>query len=100
MGVLGTNFTDLWAYHCHAVTLPGVACVVIVMVFFSDGEMKWLFDGGDDVCIKKRLHLLNHFSGDVALFGCCWHDAASVLRADVVALAVELGGIMNGEEDF
>ena len=70
------------------------------MVGFSDGEMRWLLDGCDDVSIKQRLHFIDHSSGNIALFCRCGHDATSVLGADVVALTVELSRVVNREEDF
>jgi hypothetical protein len=71
-----------------------------MVIGFSDGEMRWLFDGCDDVSIKQWLHLIDDSSGNVALFSCCWHNATSVLSAYVVALAVELGWVVNSEENF
>jgi hypothetical protein len=62
--------------------------------------MRWLFDGCDDVSIKQWLHLIDDSSGNVALFSCCWHDATSVLRTNVVALSVKLSWVVNGEEHF
>ena len=100
MGVLGTNLANFWTDNSHAVALCRIACVVVMVIGFSDGEMRWLFDGCDDVSIKQWLHFINHSSGSIALFSSCRHDATSVLSAYVVALAVELGWVVNGEEHF
>ncbi len=100
MGVLGANLANFWAANSHAVALGWVASIVVVMIGFSDGEVRWLLDGCDDVSIKQRLHFIDHSSGNVPLFRRCWHDATSVLCANVVALTVELGWVVDGEEHF
>ena len=56
--------------------------------------------GGHDISIKQWLHFFNHSTGNVALFGGGWHDTTAVLCANVVALAIELCRIMNGEKDL
>lgn len=57
--------------------------------------------GGDGRAKQLVLrHLADHVVGHLAVLGVVVIDAAAVLRAHIVALAVEGGGVVGVEEDF
>lgn len=96
--MLLSNFRKFGCHHSSAIALVGVACVVIMMFFLGDGEVGRFLNGGDDRLIVMRLHGVKYRMGNNALPFVQRHDARAVLRADVVSLAVELSGVMNGEK--
>ena len=98
VGVLRTNFGDFWTYDGRTVSLVGVSCVVIMMLFLGDEEVDWLFERGDDWIVVDVAHVGDHGFGRGPLFLGKGHDAGAVLRTDVVALAIELGWVVNREE--
>ena len=98
--MFGTNLGDLRANNGRTVALVGVSCVVIVVLLLSDQEVDGFLQGGDNGLVVDVGHVGNHRLGRGSLFIRKRHDAGTVLRPDVVALAVELGGVVNREEDL
>ena len=100
MSVLGSHLGDFWTHDGRTVALVGVASVVVVVFLLSDEEIDGFFDGGHDRLVVDVAHIGDHALSFGSLFFSERHDAGSVLGADVVALAVELGRVMDGEEDL
>ena len=98
--MLGTNLGDLRANDGGTVALVGVSCVVIVVLLLSDQEVDGFLQGGDNGLVVDVGHVGNHRLGRGSLFIRKRHDAGTVLRPDVVALAVELGRVVHREEDL
>ena len=98
--MLGTNLGDLRANDGCAVALVGVSCIVVMVFFLGDEEVERLLKGGDDGVVVDVAHVGNHGLCRGSLFFRKWHDARAVLRPDVVALAVELGRVVDREEDL
>src|SRR5262249_52846031 len=73
--------------------------LVIVLGFVEDGSG---LDFGDDGRTPDSfgVQLADHFLRSGALRLIEEEDGGTVLRADVVPLAIESCGVMNGEEDF
>jgi len=100
VGVLGSHLGDFWTHHGRTVALVGVASVVVVVFLLSDEEIEGFFNGGHDGLVVDVAHVSDHGLSLSSLFFSERHDAGPVLGADVVALAVELGRVMDGEEDL
>ena len=98
MSVLGTNLGDLWPYNGRAVALVGISCVVVVVFLLSDEEVDWLFEGGNDRLVVDIAHVGDDGHSFGSLFFGKRHDARTVLGADIVALTVELGRVVDGKE--
>ena len=96
--MLGTNLDDLRANNGCTVTWR-VSCVVVVVLLLGDPEVDGFLQGGDDRVVVDVAHVGDHGLGRGSLFG-KRHDAGPVLRADVVALTVELGRVVDREEDL
>ncbi len=100
MGVLGSYFGDFRTNHGSAVALVGVSGVVVVVLFLSDNEVCRLFERGDDGVVVDIAHVGDHGLRRSPLFLRKRHNARAVLRSDVVALSIELRGVVHSEEDF
>ena len=98
MSVLGTNLGDFWSHNRCTVALEGVSCVVVVVFLFGDHEVNRFLERGHDGVVVDVAHVGDHGLGFGTLFIGKRHDAGAVLRPDVVALPVELGRVMDGEE--
>ena len=69
------------------------------MVFlFRDEEMDGFLNGRHDGVVVDVAHVGNRRLGGHPLVLGEWHDAGTVLRANVVALTVELGRVVDGKE--
>jgi len=71
-----------------------------MMVFFGKREMFGFFESRYDWAVVVSLHSFDDNLGGQRLLLGRWHDAASILSANIVALAVELGRVVHSEEDF
>ena len=100
VGVLGTNLRNFRSHDGRAVALVGVSSVVVVVLLLSDQEVERLLNGGDNGVVVHVAHVGDHGLGRGSLFIGKRHDAGPVLRADIVALPVELGRVVDGEEDL
>ena len=98
MSVLGSHLGDFWSHNRCTVALEGVSSVVVMVFLLSDEEIDGFFDGGHDRLVVDVAHVGDHGLGFGTLFIGKRHDAGAVLRPDVVALPVELGRVMDGEE--
>ena len=89
-------------HHKCAVPRIGVVRKVVLVVGLGRAVvLQWLHLGGDGRAKQLVLrHLADHGVGDLAVFGVVVVDAAAVLRAHIVALAVEGGRVVGVEEDF
>ena len=98
--MLGSDLGDFRSHDGCAVALVRVAGVVVMVLFFSDDEVGWLFERGHDGFVVHVAHVGDHGLGRGSLFLSERHDAGPILGSDVVALSVELRGVMHGEEDL
>jgi hypothetical protein len=93
---------DLGGDHKLAVWLKRVIGKVFLVVVFGKKEVcRWL-QGGDNWTWPgaRRVEFGNHLFGFMMLVFRGVEDHRAILRAHVVALAVQRGGIMNGKENF
>ena len=100
VGVLGSHLGNLRAHNGGTVALVGVSGVVVMVFLLSDEEIDGLFDGGHDGIVVDVAHVGDHGLGLDPLVIGKRHNAGAVLRPDVIALTVELGRVVNGEEDL
>ena len=96
------EFLHLGAHHKCAV--PGVRVVRKVILVIRLGRAvvgKRRHFGGDGGAEQLVLrHLADHGAGHFTMLGLVVIDAAAVLRAHIVALAVQGGRVVGVEEDF
>src|SRR5436305_12543580 len=69
------------------------------MIVLRRPEFVGIFDRGDDRLVDAGLRARDRFIGLLFLHIVGREDRRAILRADVVALAVELGRIVRREED-
>ena len=100
MSVLGSHLGDFWTHDGRTVALVGVSSVVVMVFLLSDEEIDGFFDGGHDRVVVDVAHVGDDGHSLSSLFFGKRHDARAVLRADVIALPIELGRVMDGEEDL
>src|SRR5437870_3648848 len=102
LGELLAELGDLRPDHSHAVALFRVAGEELLVIVL--GHVEW--PGGDDLGDDGVIEDLvlreggDHILGDRLLGRRVVEDRRPVLGADVMALAVERGGVVDGEEDF
>ena len=89
-------------HHKRAVPRVGVLGKVVLVVGLGRAVVRERLHLGGDGRAKQLVlrHLADHGVGDLAVLGVVVVDAAAVLRAHVVALAVEGGRVVGVEEDF
>ena len=100
MSVFCANFAQFRTNNRHTVPLPGISSVVIVVIFFSKREVLCFFDGRYYWAVVVCLHPFDYNLGCQRLLFAGRHDATSILCAYIVALPVELCGVVNSEEDL
>jgi len=98
--VLGPNLGNLRPNHGCAVALIRVSSVVVVVLLFGNQEVNRFLDCGHDGVVVDVAHVGDDGHSFGSLFFGKRHDARAVLRADVIALPIELGRVMDGEEDL
>ena len=101
VGELLAELGDLWRDGELAVALTRIAGVVVLMVILGGVEGLERQYLGDDGIIPEvlRLEVTDDFQRGGLLPGQCGEDGGAVLGANVTALAVEGGGVVDGEED-
>ena len=92
----------LWSHHGSTVALVGVVDKVLLMIGLGRIELCGRCDLGHNrrLEVAARVQLGNELLGERLLLGLRVEHARSVLRADVVALSVELRRIVDEEEDL
>ena len=87
--------------HCHAVRLVGIVGKVFLVVFLRHVELVQLFHLSDDGMVPDLLgvQIFDELLGSLLLLIVMVEDGGAVLGAHIRALAIERGGIMNGEEN-
>ena len=98
--MLGPNLRNFGSHDGRAVALIRVSSVVVVVLLFGNQEVNRFLDCGHDGVVVDVTHVGDDGHSFGSLFFGKRHDAGAVLRSDVVALAVELGWIVDGEEDL
>ena len=96
LSMLGAEFLELWGDDDLAVRIgiafAGEIFLVVILGLVPFGQR---FDGGDDRRRTIRLGAFDRGAGFCFLFGRMRKDRRAILRADLIALAVELRRILN-----
>ena len=97
-----SEFSNLWGNYSLTIGLILIAHEVFLMIVFSDVEIfhRLYLRNNGAVPDTLGIQLADEILGNLFLLGCVIVDAGTVLRANVRALAVESGGVMNREEDI
>jgi len=101
VGVVGLEGRDLGAVADHDVRVVGIFEGVVLVVVFGAVEAFERDDLGDDLVLPgvRGIELRDVSGGDALLVVVGVKDGGAVGGADVVALAIEGGGVVDGEED-
>ena len=98
--MLGTNLRNFRSHDGRAVALIRISSVVVVVLLLSNQKVEWLLNRGDNGVIVHVAHIGDHRFSRASLLLRKRHDAGPVLRPDIVALPIELGGVVDREEDL
>lgn len=79
-------------------SVPGIFFKVVLVIVFGGEKFFCFFDFGDDGPVEELLRPGFGFFGDLFLFGRMGVDCRAVLGADIGALAVERGGVVDFPE--
>ena len=93
---------DLRRDHRLTIRLVGVVGEVFLVIIFGHVEFVELGHFGHDGLVPDVLvvQLLDGFLGNLLLFIVVIEDRGTILRADIIALAIHRGRIVDGKEDI